>query len=952
MNKQKLPFLLVTLLLIPVLLPAQGKEKKVIRWSRGSSINEYLARYENAATPDKSITIKAVDYISATEDASIKVLPEYKGKQEVLSWTDEAGTVSWNFEVEATGFYNMSLEYIPLPLKGMNIEFEVHVDGEIPNDAFSSVRFSRIWKDSYDIRKDKNGNDLVSDEEEVPEWTVRDFIDTEGFYNKRLPLYLEKGNHILSLRLKREALCIKEIKIYNPKELPSYKEISADYKNISSPKKFSTKIQAEKTSLKSDSVLIPTQDRIDAATEPSSPSKIRLNTIGGNWTWKLAGQWVEYEFEVPEDGLYAIYMKGRQNFQRGMSASRKVYIDGVVPCKEFEAVEFAYDLKWQQYTARDENGKPCLIHLAKGKHTVRLEAVLGRLTPILTAIEDLNYEANTLSRRFVMIMGSEPDHYRDYQLDKEIPGLKDKLTELADRYEEQADNFENISGQSGSEAQSIRIMVNQLRSFVQKPQYIQDKQTTFRDNVTGLASWILYRKEIPLELDYITIASPDKKIQKAGASWFKQRWMDIRSFFASFVEDYTSVGGKEKNAITVWISSGRDQAQILRNLITNDFTPKTGIKVNLSLVQGTIIEATMAGRGPDIAVQVARGQPVNLAARNALYDLSTFDDYNQVVKERYQPNAMIPYEYRGGVYALPLEQYYHMMFYRTDIFEELGIQPPETWEDLYKIVPILQRNNMEVGLPYQQTDGQALIDAGMGARNIFPTLLAQNGGDFYKNNQSETGLMEPEAYAAFKQWTDFYSAYGFSLKFDLNTRFRSGIMPLGIDNYGFYNMLTYNAPEIRNLWAMAPIPGTRMSDGSINRTESASGSAIVMFKKIKNPEAGWEFLKWWTSEESQLKYATQMETLMGPAARLCTANVNTFAKMGWSKTEQELLNSQWQYVKEVPEVPGGYYTIRMLDTAFTYVYYNNRNPRNTLNKYCEMINEEILRKRKELGIDD
>ena len=53
------------------------------------------------------------------------------------------------------------------------------------------------------------------------------------------------------------------------------------------------------------------------------------------------------------------------------------------------------------------------------------------------------------------------------------------------------------------------------------------------------------------------------------------------------------------------------------------------------------------------------------------------------------------------------------MFYRTDIFEELGIEPPETWEDLYRIIPVLQRNNMEIGLPYQQMDGQNLIDAGM-----------------------------------------------------------------------------------------------------------------------------------------------------------------------------------------------------------------------------------------------
>ena len=950
--KRKITLFFSFMVFFTGILFAQGVEKKVIRWSRGSSIDEYLAKYQDVPYPDKTVLIDGVSYSDASSDAKIEKLAEYNGVQNVLAWTDEAGTVSWPFSIEETGMYYMSLDYIPLPCKGMNIEFEVRIDGQLPNDDFQAVRFSRVWKDATEIRRDKNDNELVSDVEEVPTWSERDFIDTQGFYNKRLPFYVEKGKHTLSLTLKREALCIKQIKIYNPKELPTYAEISKDYSKYSSPKNVMVKVQAERSNLKSDSVLIGTTDRIDAATEPSSPSKIRLNTMGGNWTWKMPGQWAEWNIDVPEDGLYKIFVKGRQNFQRGMAAVRSVSIDGKIPCKEFENLEFAYSLKWGQFSPIDKaTGEPCLVYLTKGTHTIRLESVLGRLTPILTAIDDLTYECNTLRRRFVMIMGSDPDLYRDYQLEKEIPDLIKKLHELAARLDEQANNFEEITGQSGSEAQTLRIMVDQLERFADKPQYIPNGQSSFRDNIASLATWILYRKETPLELDYLGIASANRKIPKANANWIQKCMMGLRSFFASFVEDYNSIGGKEKEAVTVWISAGRDQAQILRNLINNDFTPNTGIKVNLSLVQGTIIEATMAGRGPDIAINVARGQPVNLACRDALYDLSTFSDFSDVA-ERYRENAMVPYEYRGGTYAIPLTQDFHMMFYRTDIFDELGIKPPETWDDLYKIIPILQRNNMQVGLPYQSVDGIDLIDAGMGARNIFPTLLAQNGGNFYKNDNKETGLMDPDAYAAFKQWTDFYSAYGFTLKYDFYTRFRSGEMPLGITSYGQYNMLMAAAPEIRNMWAMAPIPGTRKADGTIDRTESASGSAVVMFKKIKNPEAGWEFLKWWTSGDIQLKYATQLETLMGESARYGTANLDTFSRMPWSKAEQTLLNSQWEHVKEVPEVPGGYYTIRMLDIAFTSVYYSNTNARATLNKYCEMINEEILRKRKELGIND
>ena len=42
---------------------------------------------------------------------------------------------------------------------------------------------------------------------------------------------------------------------------------------------------------------------------------------------------------------------------------------------------------------------------------------------------------------------------------------------------------------------------------------------------------------------------------------------------------------------------------------------------------------------------------------------------------------------------------YHVMFYRQDILDELSLKLPQTWDDLYAMIPIIQRNNMAVGLP-------------------------------------------------------------------------------------------------------------------------------------------------------------------------------------------------------------------------------------------------------------
>ncbi|MBP5454418.1 MAG: hypothetical protein J6Y09_07420, partial [Lachnospiraceae bacterium] len=51
------------------------------------------------------------------------------------------------------------------------------------------------------------------------------------------------------------------------------------------------KIQAEDALYKSDSTLYPVSDRTSSLTEPYSPSKTRLNVIGGA-NWKTVGQWI------------------------------------------------------------------------------------------------------------------------------------------------------------------------------------------------------------------------------------------------------------------------------------------------------------------------------------------------------------------------------------------------------------------------------------------------------------------------------------------------------------------------------------------------------------------------------------------------------------------------------------------------------------------------------------
>ena len=175
-------------------------------------------------------------------------------------------------------------------------------------------------------------------------------------------------------------------------------------------------------------------------------------------------------------------------------------------------------------------------------------------------------------------------------------------------------------------------------------------------------------------------------------------------------------------------------------------------------------------------------------------------------------------------------------------------------------------------------------------------------------------------------------------------------MPIGIIDFTMYNKLSVFAPEIKGLWAFAPVPGTVAEDGSLRREVGSGGSASVMFKNAENKEGAWTFLKWWTGKEAQIAFGRQMEIRMGAAARYPTANMEALSALPWPTNDFQKLSEQMQWVRGIPEVPGGYLTGRNIDNAFRRVVVQGDDPRETLENYVRTMNEEITSKRKEFNL--
>jgi ABC-type glycerol-3-phosphate transport system substrate-binding protein len=369
--------------------------------------------------------------------------------------------------------------------------------------------------------------------------------------------------------------------------------------------------------------------------------------------------------------------------------------------------------------------------------------------------------------------------------------------------------------------------------------------------------------------------------------------------------------------------------------------------VNVRLVGAdALMPAVVAGTGPDVALTMGSGDPVNYAMRHAAMDLTSFPDF-EAVAGQFHPSALMPFRYAGGVYALPETQRFHVMFYRTDILEELGVEPPETWTDLIRLLPVLQKNNMNAAVPTLASPAQA------GQTDVagFLAQLYQRSGTLYNAGGSRTVLDSAGAVAAFEAYTKFFTHYGTPASYDFVNRFRTGENPLGFAEFTNFNTLEVFAPEIRGLWKFGLLPGTRRADGSIDHSMSAVSTGSIMFAGAKDPGAAWEFLRWWVSTETQTRFGREMESIMGAAARYDTANLAAFEQLAWKAGDLAVLKEQRGWAVGTPEVPGGYYAFRHITNAARRVVNDSWETRETLLEYNRTINEELIKKRKEFGLE-
>ena len=924
---------------------------------RQTSYTNYVKKYADAARPDQTVEVLGKDYDPASvTDAQITVTT-VDGENDVMQWANQEGSVSWTVNIPETGVYNIKMIYEALESNTNDVEFSLLIDGESPYATASRITLSKRWINESEIKQDSRQNDIRPGQISTPCWQETPLEDIDGLFNEPLEFYMEAGEHTITFESEKAEFAVKSFTFYQYEAPAAYTAPSDS--DLAQAQGQKITLEGETAAYKSSRTLYPTSDKssyLTSSANGSSPTKTRYNTIGSG-SWTQSTQTVTWEFNVDKAGYYKIGIRGRQDQMRGMYSNRRLYVNGEVPCLEANQIKFYYDTDWSITTPKSENGDDLYFYLQAGTNTISLEAVPGEIGEIMGDLDELVYNINSYYRQIRQITGPDPDEYNNYMIDTAIPSIVPDFKEYAKTLRDKKAEIEKLSGSGGTEAETLEKMAIVLDKCIKKPDLIPEMMSQIKDNITSVSSFVNQYREQPLEVDMIEVATSDQDFTSCDKSFFGSLGFGFKGFIGSFFEDYNALSDEDESAMECWVMLGRDNAEALQQLISSEYNPTAKTKINLKLVQGGIVEATFAGKGPDLALFMGGDFPIQLAARGVLTDLTTFSDFDEV-KSRFADDATVLYQYNGGTYGLPCDQTFPMLFYRSDILSEYGIDPAtdlNTWDGLLNCLPTLQRNYLEVGLilpVMTNTGGTTQVSAITEPGNTFAMLLLQQGLNYYNEEQTKTTFDTQEAVNAFDTWTKFYTTYSFQQTYDAFTRFRTGDMPVVIQNYTFYNQLSVAAPEIKGCWGFQPVPGTVQEDGTINHAANSNGSGAIIFTKAADQEGAWDFIKWFTSTDAQVKYGNNIESILGTMGRYATANEEALQQLSWTTSEVNLLLDQLNSQVEIPIIPASYGVTRNVMNAFRAVVNDYDNARDTLFWYNKDINDEITRKLEDLGLYD
>ena len=258
----------------------------------------------------------------------------------------------------------------------------------------------------------------------------------------------------------------------------------------------------------------------------------------------------------------------------------------------------------------------------------------------------------------------------------------------------------------------------------------------------------------------------------------------------------------------------------------------------------------IAGNNPPDTAYVSDWMTGALAQNEGLLAVGEYITKSTVIDlDDYVPAFLQPAQVDGVQYGLPFASETTGLFYRTDRFEEVGLDPnhpPETWEEFREYAELLTdtANNKY---------GYAVFAPPSEAAYYFYPWLWQAGGDQVNPDDPNDVIWDsPEGQKA----ADFYTSLAqYSPQDLLNATSWDGRVPFANGDIGMYmagawfaGVLLTEFPDATGLWAAAPLPQDERCATTI------AGDHLVIFRNTDNPEAAFKWIEFLSAPENMVEY--------------------------------------------------------------------------------------------------
>ncbi len=862
-------------------------------------------------------------------------------------------SASYLVNIEKPGLYSLCLDYHTGGTNLSDYRLEMTIDGETYFDEMSMLALPLLWKDATkDFPVDRYGDETAPEQIRIDEWQTRDLYNTSYYTDEPLYFYMEKGEHeIVFKNASADGLTLGKLKALGYKgEKISYEQYCLGHKDAQRVNEFIEINSTDYVTKNSTSALLGYEN--NPALFPHDAEYKELNSI----SWKDAGIEVSYEINVPATGLYNLSLHYK-NSKEDFAVFESIYIDGEVPFKELKSYVFeTTDTAWKNEVLSDEDGNPFDIYLTEGVHTLTVKSEMSPVYDAWRYSRLIGKHVTYFALEIKKITGADIDEYRTWYITRYIP---DTLAYL-EGYETLIHSMQyNLQQYAPNKIESAKLSeLNRSLVILDKLKEYPDEIALYVENLAGssvstdnsllrfMGDFTTNISSQPFALDRIYVYGEDEKLPKANAGFFAKLWNGTKTLVYSFTSDKYKLENDEE-AINIWVNRAVTQVDLLQKMADSNFTPETGIKVKISVMPDAnkLTLAAAANETPDMALGLASHIPFELACRGAIYDLSQFDDFWQVAGD-FAPGAFIPYVFNEGVYAIPETSDFNLIIYRKDIFEQLNIDVPSTWDDLIGILPELQRYGMNFYHNIATVDGYKWF------YQTTPSIY-QNGGSLYTEDGLHTAINRPEAVKGLKSLGELFSIYSVSTQVpQFADSFRYATYPIGIVNLETYNIITNGAPELEGQWDLALYLGTKRDNNEIDRSYIAAGTGGIIFNDSDRAEDCWTFLKWWLSHDVQTSYAHTLQSTFGDSYIWLPSNLEAIADCTLPTEDKQLILQQLKYLRDVPRTPGQYMLERDISNIWNAVAVDGDSAQVAIDEKILEINREITKKMYDFGYCD